>query len=178
MHGVKAQAGVPDWELQIVLADGSVYPRGGKIDFANRQVDPTTGSMRVTALFPNPDYLLRPGLFCRVRVRTRVIQGALLVPERAIAEVQGSFQVVAVGSDHKASIRSVELGESMNGWRVIKRGVQTGETVVVEGLQKVRDGEPVEPKPWREAPVSPSPRPRPSPPYMAVVVTPATSYFI
>ncbi|MEI8233113.1 MAG: efflux RND transporter periplasmic adaptor subunit [Verrucomicrobiota bacterium] len=144
------------WELQIVLADGSVYPRKGKLDFANRQVDPATGSMRVTALFPNPGYLLRPGLFCRVRVRTGVLAGALLVPDRAIAEVQGSFQVVVVDSGHKASIRPVEPGERVKGWRVLNRGVRAGETVVVEGLQKVRDGEPVEPKPWQEPPVSPS----------------------
>jgi len=138
----------PGWTLEIVLADGSVYPRKGRLDFANRQVDTTTGAMRVAALFPNPDYLLRPGLFCRVRVRTGVHTGALLVPERALSEVQGSFQVAVVNADHKAQIRAVEQGPRLKGWRVITKGVQAGEMVVVEGLQKVRDGEAVVPKEW------------------------------
>jgi len=137
-----------DLELEIILADGSVYPKKGRFSFADRQVDVTTGAMRVAGLFANPESLLRPGLFCRVRVQTDVRKGALLVPERAVSEVQGSYRVVVVAGDHKATIRPVELGERMQSWRVINQGVLAGETVVVEGLQKVREGEAVEPKEW------------------------------
>lgn len=159
-----------DLELEIILADGSVYPRKGKFYFADRQVDVTTGSMRVAGLFANPDSLLRPGLFCRVRVRTDVRKGVPVVPERAVSEVQGSYHLVVVGRDRKATIRPVELGERMDSWRVISKGVSAGETVVVEGLQKVRDGEAVQPKEdtekgrrgdvEKEPPVAPSPSPR------------------
>jgi len=137
-----------DLELEIILADGSVYPKKGRFDFADRQVDVTTGAMRVAGLFANPESLLRPGLFCRVRVQTDVRKGALLVPERAVSEVQGSYRVFVVGPDYKATIRPVELGERMQSWRVINKGVNADETVVVEGLQKVREGEAVEPKEW------------------------------
>ena len=156
-----------DLALEMILADGSVYPRKGRFDFADRQVDVTTGAMRVAGLFANPDTLLRPGLFCRIRVQTDTRKGALLVPERAIAEVQGSYHVVVVGPDRKATIRPVELGEmfrenaekgrgnaekaspglkSFSPWRVIAKGLNAGETVVVEGLQKVKEGDVVEPK--------------------------------
>ena len=144
-----------DLELEIILADGLVYPRKGKFDFADRQVDITTGAMRVAGLFPNPQNLLRPGLFCRVRARTGVRKGAFLVPQRAVSELQGSCQVAVVGADHKVSIRPVEMGERVKSWWVIKHGVKAGETVVVDGLQKARDGVEVESKAWSgEAPAT------------------------
>lgn len=142
-----------DWQgaLQLILADGSVYSCKGQFYFADRQVDVNTGSMRVAGLFPNPQTLLRPGLFCRVRTQTGVREGALLVPERAVAEVQGAHQVAVVGADRRVSIRPVQVAERVKGWRVVTQGIRLGETVVVEGLQKARDGAGVEPKPWRGA---------------------------
>jgi membrane fusion protein (multidrug efflux system) len=137
-----------DLELEMILADGSIYPHKGTFYFADRQVDVTTGAMRVAALFKNPDALLRPGLFCRVRARLTVQEGALLVPEHAIAELQGNYQVAVVGQDRKTNLRSVTLGEREPPWQVVQTGLHAGETVVVEGLQKVREGTEVEPKPW------------------------------
>ena len=135
-------------DLELLLADGSAYPHRGRFDFADRQVDVTTGSMRVAALFPNPGNVLRPGLFCRVRARVDLRKGALLVPERAVGEVQGSFQVMVVNAENRVAIRPVEPGERFHGWRVIRKGVQAGERVAVEGLQKARDGEAVAPREW------------------------------
>lgn len=134
--------------LELILANGSIYPRKGRFSFADRQVDTTTGSMRVVGLFANPDTILRPGLFCRVRAQTGTHAGAMLVPERALSEVQGNRRVVVVGTDNKATFRTVELGDRMDSLRVITKGLKPGETVVVEGLQKVREGEAVNPKRW------------------------------
>lgn len=135
-----------DLELEMILADGSVYPGKGRFSFFDRQVEVTTGAMRVAGLFPNPENLLRPGLFCRVRARMAVREGALLVPERAVTEVQGSYQLAVVDREHKAHIRPVEVGERVDSLWVIRKGVNAGETVVVEGVQKVREGMEVEPK--------------------------------
>jgi len=138
--------------LEMILADGSVYPHQGTFYFADRQVDVTTGAMRVAARFPNKDGLLRPGLFCRVRVQTAVREGALLVPEQAVAELQGSSLVAVMGRDRKIALRRVELGEREPPWRVLRKGVSAGETIVVEGIQKVRDGMEVAPTPWKNVP--------------------------
>lgn len=138
--------------LEMVLADGSIYPQKGTFYFADRQVDVTTGAMRVAALFSNKDGLLRPGLFCRVRAQTALRMGAVLVPEQAVSELQGSSLVAVVGRDRKVALRKVELGEREPPWRVVRNGVSAGETVVVEGIQKVRDGMEVAATPWKQAP--------------------------
>ena len=138
--------------LEMILADGSIYPHKGTFYFADRQVDVTTGAMRVAALFSNKDGLLRPGLFCRVRAQTAIREGAVLVPEQAVAELQGSSLVAVVGREHKVALRMVELGEREPPWRVIRKGVNAGESIVVEGVQKVRDGMEVAPTPWKNAP--------------------------
>ena len=138
--------------LEMVLADGSIYPHQGTFYFADRQVDVTTGAMRVAALFPNKDGLLRPGLFCRVRAQTATLKDAVLVPEQAVAELQGNRLVAVVGRDRKVAWRKVELGEREPPWRVIQKGISAEESVVVEGLQKVRDGMVVSPSPWKNAP--------------------------
>lgn len=138
--------------LELILADGSVYPHQGTFYFADRQVDVTTGAMRVAARFSNQDGLLRPGLFCRVRAQTAVRKGAILVPEQAVAELQGSSLVAVVGRDRKVALRMVEVGEREPPWRVILKGVNAGETVVVEGTQKVRDGMEVSPTSWKNTP--------------------------
>lgn len=126
--------------FDLILADGSVYPRKGTLLLTDRQVDVTTGSIRVVCAFPNPNNILRPGQFGRVRAAGETRNGALLVPQRAVTELQGTYQVAVVGSDDKVSIRSVKPGERVGTMWIIETGVRPGETVVVEGLQKVRDG--------------------------------------
>jgi membrane fusion protein (multidrug efflux system) len=139
--------------VQLVLADGSVWPDKGKFSVAGRQVDVRTGTVLIESLFPNPRNILRPGQFARVRVVTRTQKGALLVPQRAVAELQGSYQVAIVSADNKAEIRPVKVGERVGQMWLIEEGLKPGDRVVVEGIQKVREGMPVDAKPW----VSPTP---------------------
>ena len=126
--------------LDLILADGTLYPHKGTFLLTDRQVDVTTGSIRLVCAFPNPNNILRPGQFGRVRAAPETRTGALLVPQRAVTELQGTYQVAVVGSDDKVSIRSVKPGERVGTMWIIETGVRPGETVVVEGLQKVRDG--------------------------------------
>lgn len=132
-------------DLQLVLGDGSVHPEEGTFVLADRQVDPTTGTIRVMASFPNPHRRLRPGQFGRVRATTSVERNALLVPERAVSELQGTFQVAVVGPDKKVSVRPVELGERVGPMVIVKKGLSAGETIVGDATQKVKDGAPVNP---------------------------------
>src|SRR5437867_4683961 len=129
--------------LQLLLADGSVYERPGTIYFADRQVNPATGAIRIAGVFPNPNNLLRPGGYGRIRVSARTQAGALLVPQRAVTELQGSHQVAVVDSDNKVSIRPVTVGDRVGQLWIVTEGLKGGERVVVEGLMKVRDGAPV-----------------------------------
>ncbi len=124
--------------LQLMLADGSVYERTGTIYFADREINPATGTIRIAGVFPNPNNLLRPGGYGRVRASVRTQNGALLVPQRAVTELQGSQQVAVVGADNKVSIRSVKVGERVGNLWIVTEGLKAGERVVVEGLQKVR----------------------------------------
>ncbi|HEY5932451.1 MAG TPA: efflux transporter periplasmic adaptor subunit, partial [Nitrospira sp.] len=114
--------------------------------------DVKTGTIRIAAMFPNPGNLLRPGLFARVRAVTSTKRGALLVPQRAITELQGRYQLAVVGPENKVEIRPVKVAERVDKLWVIEEGVQPGERVVVEGLQKVKAGITVNPKPFQEAP--------------------------
>jgi RND family efflux transporter MFP subunit len=129
--------------LELILGDGNVYERRGMIYFADREVNPATGAIRIAGVFPNPDNLLRPGEFGRVRASARTRNGALLVPERAVIELQGTHRVAVVGSDDKVGLRAVSVGERVGNQWIITEGVKPGERVVVEGLLKVRDGAPV-----------------------------------
>jgi RND family efflux transporter MFP subunit len=133
--------------LELILTDGSVYAQKGKILLADRQVDPNTGTIRIVAAFPNPGNILRPGQYGRVRVETGIKKAALLTPQSAVAQSQGSYQVAVVGSDHKVSMRTVKPGQTVGTMWVIDEGLKPGEQVVVEGLQKLRDGTLVTPKP-------------------------------
>jgi len=126
--------------LKLMLADGSVYERPGTIYFADREVNPATGAIRIAGVFPNPNNLLRPGGYGRVRASAKTQNGALLVPQRAVIELQGSHQVAVVGSDNKVSIRAVTVGERVGKLWIVTEGLKPGEHVVVEGLMKVRDG--------------------------------------
>jgi membrane fusion protein (multidrug efflux system) len=134
--------------LDLVLVDGSFYPHPGKFSVLNRQVDPTTGTFKAAALFPNPDNLLRPGQYGKIRATMSVNQGALLVPQRAVTELQGKYLVAVVSADKKADIRPVSVGERIGSEWIISQGLQAGEQVVAEGTQKVRPGMTVNPAPF------------------------------
>jgi len=129
--------------LQLLLADGTVYERTGTIYFADREINPATGAIRIAGVFPNPNNLLRPGGYGRVRASVKTQNGALLVPQRAVIELQGSYQVAVVGSDNKVSIRPVKVGERVGKLWIVTDGLKAGEHVIVEGVMKVRDGVPV-----------------------------------
>ena len=132
---------------ELILADGSLYPGKGKFYAVDRQVDERTGTLRLAVLFPNPGNLIRPGQFARVRMTAGTKKGALLVPQRSVSELQGSYQVAVIGPDNRADIRTVKAGERIGALWVIDEGIRPGERVVVEGVQKVRQGALVTPKP-------------------------------
>jgi RND family efflux transporter MFP subunit len=133
--------------LNLILTDGNTYAQTGKILLADRQVDPGTGTIRIVAAFPNPGNVLRPGQYGRVRVETSMKKDALLLPQSAVAHLQGSYQVAVVGSDHKVSMRTVKPGATVGTMWVIDEGLKPGEQVVVEGLQQIREGTLVTRKP-------------------------------
>ncbi|PYV76222.1 MAG: efflux transporter periplasmic adaptor subunit [Acidobacteria bacterium] len=128
--------------FDLVLADGTLYPQKGRLLLTNRQVDVTTGSIQLVCAFPNPNNILRPGQFGRVRAAGETRIGALLVPQRAVTELQGTYQVAVVEGD-KVALLPVKVGERIGTMWIIESGVRPGQLVVVEGLQKVRDGSPV-----------------------------------
>jgi membrane fusion protein (multidrug efflux system) len=132
-------------EIQLIMGDGSVYPHIGQIFAPDRQIGPTTGALRVEGRFPNTEYSLRPGEFARVRVKFDVKHNALLVPQRAVAELQGAFQVDVVDAENKIHIQPVTVGERNGSLWIIEQGLEAGQRVVVEGLQKVREGMAVNP---------------------------------
>ncbi len=134
--------------LELILADGTVYPRNGNFYFADRQVNQGTGAIRVAGLFPNPGNLLRPGQYGRIRTSTRTQEGALLIPQRAVTELQGTFQVAVVEAGNKISIRTVKTADRVGNQWIVLEGLKAGERVVAEGVQKVRAGMPVVPKPY------------------------------
>jgi RND family efflux transporter MFP subunit len=129
--------------LNLILADGTTYPSKGKFFAADRQVDAQTGAIRLAGLFPNRDNVLRPGQYGRVRFVSYIRPGALLVPQKAVTELQGMYQVAVVGGDNKVNVRTVKVGEQSGPMWIIDDGLKPGERVVVEGVQKVRDGMPV-----------------------------------
>jgi membrane fusion protein (multidrug efflux system) len=131
-------SGGPSFDL--ILADGSTYPYKGIGLLTNRQVDTTTGSIQLVCSFPNPHNILRPGQFGRLRAAAEVRHGALLVPQKAVSELQGAYQLAVVGSDNKVSIRPVTVGERVGEDWIIESGVKPSELVIVEGLQKVQGG--------------------------------------
>jgi membrane fusion protein (multidrug efflux system) len=136
------------WKLQLILADGTTYPHEGVFYFAGRAVDQNTGSIQLAALFPNPGNVLRPGQYGKVRAVVRTAKGALLVPQAAVADLQGSYQVSVVGQDNKIAIRSVKVGERVGTKWIIQDGLKPGERVVAQGQQALRPGTMVQPKPY------------------------------
>lgn len=134
--------------LELILADGSTFAHEGTFYFADRQVNESTGAIRIAGLFPNPGNILRPGGYGKVRAVIRVQPDALLVPQRAVSELQGGYQVAVVDSENKVSIRTINVGDLVGNQWIIADGLKPGERVIAEGIQKVRPGMHVTPKPF------------------------------
>ena len=135
-------------ELELILSDGTTYPEKGSFYFADRQVDQKTGAIRLAGIFPNPNNVLRPGQYGRVRAVTSTKTDALLVPQRAVTQLQGGYQVAVVDADNHVELRAVKVGDRTGASWIIEDGLKTGEEVIVEGLQRVRPGAAVNPKPY------------------------------
>ncbi|MEA3477663.1 MAG: efflux RND transporter periplasmic adaptor subunit [Bacteroidota bacterium] len=131
--------------LELILADGSIFAHKGVADFIDREVDPSTGAILIQASFPNPDRLLRPGLFGRVRAIMDRIGDAILVPQKCVSEIQGSYSVYKVGADNKLQFQAVEVGASLGDMWLINKGLVKGDIVVLEGLQQVKEGQVINP---------------------------------
>jgi RND family efflux transporter MFP subunit len=134
--------------LDLILADGTTYAHQGTVSFADREVNQSTGAIRIAGLFPNPGNILRPGGYAKVRAASEIQKDALLIPQRAVAELQGSYEVVVVDSDNKVSIQTVNVGARVGNQWIVEKGLKQGERVVVEGAQKLRPGMQVNPKPF------------------------------
>src|SRR5262249_40300649 len=142
----KSTAELSRLELELILADGTTYPHKGRFMFADRQVNPTTGAILLIGTFPNPGNALRPGQYAKVRSVVGTKGRALLVPQRAVTELQGTYQVAVVGPDNKVNIQSVSVGDRVGSLWIVNEGLKGGERVIVEGVQKVGPGAPVNPK--------------------------------
>jgi RND family efflux transporter MFP subunit len=136
--------------LKLTLGDGSTYSHPGKIIFADRQVNVQTGTIQIVGEFPNPRNLLRPGQYARVEAPTGNITGAMLVPQSAVTQLQGTDQVTVIGADNRVQLRTVQVGPTVGTLWVITEGVKPGERVVVVGADKIRDGQTVNPTPYKE----------------------------
>ncbi|BFU96222.1 MAG: Efflux transporter, RND family, MFP subunit [Nitrospira sp.] len=150
--------------LELILADGTVYAHKGKAALPDRQVDVKTGTITIVSYFPNPGNVLRPGQYAKVRAVVETVRDALLVPQRAVQELQGIYQVAVVDAENKIAVRTVKAGARIGSQWVITSGLNQGEQVVVEGLQKVRSGLVVSPKPVPPEPASTDPDRQPAPP--------------
>ncbi len=152
-------------KIELILADGSTYPHTGRLIAVDRQVDTGTGTIRLAGEFPNPGNILRPGQFARVRIQVANEQGAMLVPQQAVQEVQGSYQVAVVKADKTAEIRQVKTGPRFGSDWVLTEGVKPGEEVVVEGVQKATNGRLLVPRPYvpKTLPAAATPEPTPVP---------------
>ncbi len=146
--GAGAQASMRLARLELILADGTVYPHPGTFYFADRAVDQSTGAIRIAGLFPNPGNVLRPGEYARVRSVTTTRPRALLVPQRAVSELQGSYQVAVVDDQNTVRIQPVKVGERVGNLWVVEDGLKPGERVIAEGVMKVRPGMRVNPIPF------------------------------
>jgi membrane fusion protein (multidrug efflux system) len=133
-------------QLELILANGAAYPHKGKFMFADRQVNQSTGAILLIGVFPNPGNILRPGQYAKVRAATAIRKGALLVPQRAVTELQGSYQVAVVDSGNKVNVESVKIGDRIGSMWIVNEGLKPGERVVAEGVQKVSSGMVVKPK--------------------------------
>jgi len=135
-------------QFELILGNGSIYPQKGKFFALDRNLDPKTGSIRYEVTFPNPGNILRPGQFGKVRFVADIKKGAMVIPQEAVNELQGSYQVAVVGNDNKVSIRPVTMGERVGAMWEVTAGLKAGDKVVVQGLQKAREGSTVTAKDW------------------------------
>ena len=142
-------SGAETWKLQLILADGTTYSHPGEFYFADRQVNQNTGAIELAALFANPGNVLRPGQYGKVRAVLRMQRNALVIPQAAVTDEQGSYLVAVVGSDNRVAIRPVQVGERTGTLWVIQNGLKPGDRVVVEGQQNLRSGMPVQSKPFK-----------------------------
>jgi RND family efflux transporter MFP subunit len=140
--------------LELILGDGTVFPRHGRALFLNREVDSRTGTIQVRGEFPNPGNVLRPGQYARIRAVTELRKGALLIPQQAVSELQGVYQVGVVSSENKVTIKAIKLGPQTGDMWVVESGLQAGDNVVVDGLQRIRSGMIVAPSPFKDTQVS------------------------
>jgi len=150
-------------QLDLLLADGTVHDHRGTVTVVNREIDSATGALLVEAEFPNPDRLLRPGQFARVRTVLETMSGALVIPRRSIQELQGLYQVYAIGAGDKVELKTVKLGPAIGDMQVVTEGLKAGDRVVFEGLQRVRPEmvvrpvAPAEPEKGKESAAAPAP---------------------
>jgi membrane fusion protein (multidrug efflux system) len=141
-----ANASRQEDELELVLSDGTVYEHKGKIDIIGREVESSTGTLRIRGIFPNPGNVLRPGQYSRIRVATSIDKDALLVPQRAVEELQGEYEIAVVDSNNRVAFRKVNATTRVGSYWVIEQGLSPNDRVVIEGLQKIKTGETVDPK--------------------------------
>ena len=127
-------------DIQLILSDGSLFEERGKIDFIDRNIDTSTGTILVQATFQNPDKIIRPGQFARVKIKVKDVKGALIVPQKCLMELQGQYSVLVVNEQNKVETIQVEVGEKIPGFVIVKSGLKNGDRVVLEGLQKARPG--------------------------------------
>jgi membrane fusion protein (multidrug efflux system) len=133
-------------EIELVLTDGSTHPYKGKVDFVNREIDASTGSILVQASFPNPNSILKPGQYVRVKIKYENENGALLIPQRTVSELQGQYSVFVVNAENKIETRIVKIKNKFNDYYLVEEGLSLGDKVVLEGLQKVKDNMEVNPE--------------------------------
>ncbi|MFK5878625.1 MAG: efflux RND transporter periplasmic adaptor subunit [Flavobacteriaceae bacterium] len=136
----KNQKGDINVEVQLILSDGSLYDQIGKIDFIDRNVDASTGTILLQASFPNPKSLIRPGQFARVKIKVLEVENALIVPQKCMSELQGQYSVLVVNAENKVETVQVKTGENIPGYTIIKEGIKSGDKIILEGLQKARPG--------------------------------------
>ena len=131
--------------LELILSDGSIHNHKGIVEFVDRQVDPTTGSILLQASFPNPEYIIRPGQFARINASVRTIKDGILIPQRSVMEMQGIHNVYVINNENKVELRRIKVGPTIDSFWLVDEGLNNGEKVVYEGLQKVKPGMTVNP---------------------------------
>lgn len=139
-NGNKTAEEARAYNLELILSDGSTYDHKGQVDFINRNIDPTTGSMLVQAHFPNPDRLLRPGLYAKVKAEMERVDGAMMIPSRCVSELQGQYSVMVVSDSNVVMAKQISIGGQFGDMVMVSEGLNKDDRVVIEGLQKVRTG--------------------------------------
>tara|TARA_B100000809_G_scaffold266767_1_gene331389 strand:- start:12810 stop:13958 length:1149 start_codon:yes stop_codon:yes gene_type:complete len=127
-------------EIELILSDGSLFDQKGELDFIDRNIDTSTGTILVQATFPNPDRIIRPGQFARVKIKVMDVQDAIIVPQKCLTELQGQYSVLVVNAENKVETAQVEIGKKIPGYTIIKSGVKSGDQIILEGLQKAKPG--------------------------------------